>query len=300
MLIDENPGKTTLSVYIPKDEHFNFMKSLNGFWYTKKGFWGIPKYSRDKLMEYLKTLNLLEDLPNPTQQVTQQPEEIINNVVEPSHQPEAVSTEVIENIKFEPRQSETASTEVIENISCDSQAHTQPPKKRRGRIPKNKTLDIAAVPETDNSKLLAERENEERRLIEERRVLEEKLRQEREERRILEEKLLKEREERRLLEEKEQLDEMEERRLIEERELIEDYHPRKIVDLRKRTTHKVRQEFIQNYVNSDDEEETEEGKEIYEKFKNLFKFYRVYSDEPTPIYDFSSKLSKLKQKLRIS
>jgi hypothetical protein len=78
----------------------------------------------------------------------------------------------------------------------------------------------------------------------------------------------------------------------------ETYHPRKVVDPRRRVSEKFRRDFVENYVNSDDEPDTEEGTKMYEKFKNLFKFYRSYSEEPA--HDFVSKLDKLKSKLRIS
>ena len=62
-----------------------------------------------------------------------------------------------------------------------------------------------------------------------------------------------------------------------------------------------RRNFIEKYVNSDDEETTETIK-IYEKYKSLFKFYKTFGDEDASSDEdgtsFNVKIQKLQSKLK--
>ena len=82
---------------------------------------------------------------------------------------------------------------------------------------------------------------------------------------------------------------------------INEYHPRQIVDPRKRKTQMMRRDFVDNYINSDDDEkeETPEERHIYEKFKNIFQYYRTFSEKPKEHSDFNTILERIRTKIKI-
>ena len=86
--------------------------------------------------------------------------------------------------------------------------------------------------------------------------------------------------------------------------LPEQEHPRKVINPVTRNIMKSRRDFIDEYVNNDEDEK--ERDQVYEKFKNLFRFYRTYSMEPpkqtakaTQQEVFASKLEMFKKALNI-
>ena len=89
--------------------------------------------------------------------------------------------------------------------------------------------------------------------------------------------------------------------VVEKHEYRQRYHPRQVIDTKKQKTYNDRRDFINKYINSDSEgeEETDEDKQIYEKFKGLFQYYRTFSEKPKENTDFNVVLERIKAKLKI-
>jgi hypothetical protein len=369
MLYEETTGKNII-VHLPQDSHASELKGMSGKWMSLKNYWTVPKYSKETLLTFLKTIGPVETTtsepePAPTQPpipattVSAEEQPVIpkkrgrkpgvKNVQKtptvtatPVTATPVTETPVTETPVTETPVAETpvaktplADTPVAKTPLADTPVEKTPvdvvPRKR-GRKPKIKTgpepaKEINTLP-CDESRTSEDMRPKEPEPTQEPEAVKEEPEVVKEEPAVVKEEDRQEDEEDPLdsynnyrSESQSEEETHEEGKDDESKEHVnhispdiesehsrsdddickgttETYHPRKVIDPRRRVSEKFRRDFVENYVNSDDEPDTDESNKMYEKFKNLFKFYRNYSEEP--VHDFHKKLDTLKSKLRIS
>ena len=288
--------KSSLAVRIEmNDENTPFMRSIGGSWRKSHQCWFVPIREKENLIAFLKEKNLTSA---PVEPPTLEPVPAESPPVEPPPAVEETISSHVESIDSMPVEVKQKRKYVRKTKNPDGTVQEPKPKRKYTKKVKPVENEQPILTKEDNEEedltgyeVLEFGEKKEIEITEEKEHNVEIVKKEEEE----DEKEEEEKEEK---EEEEKEEEEDLRAGVRELFNIKSYHPKKVVDPRKRTIQNMRRDFVNEYVNSSDEEE-DDGEYAYKKCKNLFQYYRTFSEKQKDPANFHSVLERIRTKLKI-
>jgi hypothetical protein len=336
MVLYEPATPISFMVRVNMKDHAEFMHSVGGTWRKNGEFWFVPRTKETELKAYLtekfpgevQTEPANMDEQKQKRKYTKKSNVVVEPIVEPVDEPtvEPVDESIAEPVvETKPARKYTKKTKQITEPAVEHDTETvvdtKPARKYTKKAKSVAEPVVEPVVETkpmrkytkkvktdvDSSTGATRKYTKQKKNVEEVRVEQQPINEDRVEDEVhVDQPTINEQQPTNryteVIDEPPYTEEiLKPKEVVEKHEYRQRYHPRQVIDTKKQKTYNDRRDFINKYINSDSEgeEETDEDKQIYEKFKGLFQYYRTFSEKPKENTDFNVVLERIKAKLKI-